>query len=177
MKRYILTGTPGSGKTCILHALQNQGYAVVEEAATDIIALAQRQGNREPWGQPDFIDTIVRLQHQRQITAATAPAALQFYDRSPLCTYALSQYLGYLPSPRLVEELECMERERIYQRQVFFIDHLGFMEPTEARRISFEEALRFERIHSETYASFGYECLHIPPASLAQRVCSILARC
>ena len=35
MKRYILTGTPGSGKTSILQALKNQGYAVVEEAGAD----------------------------------------------------------------------------------------------------------------------------------------------
>jgi predicted ATPase len=34
MKRYILTGTPGSGKTCILHQLNSQGSSVVEEAAT-----------------------------------------------------------------------------------------------------------------------------------------------
>ena len=39
MKRYILTGTPGSGKTTILHKLKSQGFRVVEEAATDIIIL------------------------------------------------------------------------------------------------------------------------------------------
>jgi len=31
MKRYILTGTPGSGKTSILHELKSRGYRVVEE--------------------------------------------------------------------------------------------------------------------------------------------------
>lgn len=177
MKRYILTGTPGSGKTSILHALKHQGHAVVEEAATDIIAREHRRGNLEPWRQPDFIENIVRLQKQRQLTAAKESAALQFYDRSPLCTYALSRHLGYPPAPSLLGELERMEREHIYQKQVFFIDHLGFTRPTEARRISFEEALRFEAIHEETYASFGYDCIHIAPASLVQRVESILARC
>jgi predicted ATPase len=177
MKRYILTGTPGSGKTSILVALKSQGYAVVEEAATDIIALEQRRGNLEPWRQPDFIDNIVRLQRQRQIIASTDTAALQFYDRSSLCTYALSRYLGYLPSPPLLDELERLEREHVYQRQVFFIDHLGFTTPTEARRISFAEAIRFERIHEETYAAFGYDCLHIAPTSIAERVRDILDRC
>jgi predicted ATPase len=177
MKRHILTGTPGSGKTTILHALKRQGFAVVEEAATDVIALEQRKGNLEPWSQPDFIEKIVRLQQQRQLTAATEPSALQFYDRSPLCTYALSRHLGYPPSPGLLEELERMEREHIYQKQVFFIDNLGIVEPTEARRIGFEEALRFEHIHEDTYASFGYDCIHIAPASLAERVSIILAKC
>jgi predicted ATPase len=30
MKRSILTGTPGAGKTSILHELKSQGYGVVE---------------------------------------------------------------------------------------------------------------------------------------------------
>src|SRR5262245_17042913 len=65
MKRYILTGTPGSGKTSLLHALKSRGYSVVEEAATDVIALEHRRGHPEPWMQADFIDKIIRLQKQR----------------------------------------------------------------------------------------------------------------
>ncbi|MBM0260113.1 AAA family ATPase, partial [Micromonospora sp. 4G55] len=39
MPAYILTGAPGSGKTAILRQLEIDGHAVVEEAATDVIAL------------------------------------------------------------------------------------------------------------------------------------------
>lgn len=59
MKRYILTGTPGSGKTSVLHALKSLGYSVVEEAATDVIALEQKRGNPEPWTQADFPDICI----------------------------------------------------------------------------------------------------------------------
>ena len=52
----ILTGTPGSGKTSILHELKNQGFPVVEEAATDVIAREQRHGTLERHVRPDFID-------------------------------------------------------------------------------------------------------------------------
>jgi predicted ATPase len=174
MKRYILTGTPGSGKTSILHELKRQGYGVVEEAATEVIAREQRRGHLESHLRPDFIDAIVRLQKQRQLEAAMAPSDLQWYDRSPVCTLALSRYLGYPPSASLREELERMERERIYQRQVFFIEHLGFCQPTEARRITFEESLVFEHIHEETYLSLGYDLIKIAPAALSQRVHHIL---
>ena len=47
MKRYILTGTAGSGKTSIIQELKSKGYAVVEEAATDVIALEQVNGDPE----------------------------------------------------------------------------------------------------------------------------------
>jgi hypothetical protein len=46
--RFILTGAPGSGKTAILRHLELDGFGVVEEAATDVIALAQAQGIDEP---------------------------------------------------------------------------------------------------------------------------------
>jgi predicted ATPase len=45
VKRFVLTGTPGSGKTAIIRQLEIDGFSVVEEAATDLIALTQAQGN------------------------------------------------------------------------------------------------------------------------------------
>ena len=34
MKRFIITGAPGAGKTAILRQLELDGFGVVEEAAT-----------------------------------------------------------------------------------------------------------------------------------------------
>lgn len=174
MKRYILTGTPGSGKTSLLHELKSQGYSVVEEAATDVIALEHRRGNSEPWMQADFIDKIIRLQKQRQIETVMSTDELQVYDRSPICTFALSRYLGYPPSACLLEEMERIERENIYQRQVFFLENLGFCQPTEARKISFEESLLFEKIHAEIYTSLGYDLIKVAPEALSERVHRIM---
>ena len=56
------------------------------------------------------------------------------------------------------------------KNRVFFIRNLGFVTPTEARRISFEETLRFERIHEETYRDFGFELFAVEPGDLAERV-------
>lgn len=129
MKRYILTGTPGSGKTSILHELKRQGYSVVEEAATDVIAREQGLGNSELWLQADFIDSIVRLQKQRQLEASTSPDELQWYDRSPICTLALSHYLGYPASASLVEEIERIEREGSTRGGFSSSKILGFVSP------------------------------------------------
>ncbi len=90
-----MTGTPGSGKTSIIRWLELAGYFVVEEAASDIIALRQAQGVPEPWTRPAFIEDITNLQKQRQMQTSDFASGLQFYDRSPICTYALSTYLGF----------------------------------------------------------------------------------
>ena len=98
MRRYILTGTPGCGKTSIIRALEMTGASVVAEAATDIIAYRQMQGVAEPWKNEDFIDYIVGLQKHRQIDLSDKYSDLHFYDRSPICTYALAVYLSFKPS-------------------------------------------------------------------------------
>jgi predicted ATPase len=172
MKRFILTGTPGSGKTSILRQLEREGFGVVEEAATDIIAVAQAQGTAEPWTHPSFIDEIARLQKQRERTSNFG-FGVQFYDRSVVCTAALATYLGYPFSEFLTAELERIKQESVYQRRVFFIRNLGFMTSTDARRISFEESLRFEAIHEQTYQRLGFELAYVAAGSVADRVNSI----
>ena len=147
MRRFIITGAPGAGKTAIVRQLELDGFSVVEEAATDVIAAAQARGSAEPWTDASFVDKITKLQRQRQIRASYQPDEIQFHDRSAVCTAALAVYLGYPVSSTLAQELERIETEAMYQKRVFFIRNLGFVRPTEARRISFEEALRFEQIH------------------------------
>ena len=170
MKRYILTGTPGCGKTSIVRALEVAGYLVVEEAATDIIALRNAQGIGEPHTQASFIDDITNLQKQRQLRVAGWESGIQFYDRSPICTYALSRWLDILISKTLADEMERIASGQIYQKQVFFIENLGFCEPSAARKITFEDSLKFEKVHEETYRSFGYECIKVAPLELVARV-------
>ncbi len=173
MKRYILTGTPGAGKTAILRQLEVEGYAVVEEAATDVIALEQARGVAEPWTHPSFIDAIVRLQRERRLRYADFSGDVQFHDRSPICTYALARFLGF-PIPDFhSSEIERISREAIYRKKVFFVRNLGFVTPTSARRIGYEEALRFERVHEEAYRDFGFTLVAVVPGPLGERVGAI----
>jgi predicted ATPase len=170
MRRFIITGAPGAGKTAIIRQLELEGFSVVEEAATDVIAAAHAQATVQPWTHPSFIDVIANLQKDRQIRASYQPEEVQFHDRCVVCTAALALYLGHAFSPFLTGELERIKKEAIYQNRVFFIRNLGFITPTEARRISFEETLRFEKIHEETYRDFGFELVSVEPRSLVERV-------
>ena len=145
MRRFIITGAPGAGKTAIIRQLELDGFSVVEEAATDVIAAAHAQGTVEPWRHPSFIDVVGDLQRDRQIRGSYQPDEVQFHDRCAVCTAALAVYLVYPVSPLLAGELERVKKEAIYQQRVFFIRHLGFVASTEARRITFEEMVRFEK--------------------------------
>jgi predicted ATPase len=175
MKRFILTGAPGAGKTVLLRQLELEGFSVVEEAATNVIALSQARGVAEPWHDRSFIDAIVDLQTKREMGGTQKLEAVQFHDRSVVCTAALARYLGFPFGSLLEHALERITRESTFQKEVFFVRNLGFIAPTEARRISFEEALRFERIHEDVYRQFGFDLISIEAASLDERVAEIKA--
>jgi predicted ATPase len=171
MLRYVLTGTPGSGKTAILRQLEHDGFGVVEEAATDAIALKLALGQPEPWARPAFIDEILALQRQRELLARPARDDLAvFFDRSPVCTLALSRFLGLPPSRMLADEIDRVLRDQIYCETVFFVRSLGFVTPTAARRISLEDSLLFEDVHEQTYRELGFRLIEVPAGPLASRV-------
>ena len=175
MRRFILTGAPGAGKTAIIRQLELEGFGVVEEAATDVIAAAQALGFSEPWTSASFIDDVARLQRERQMRACLESDDIQFHDRSVVCTAALAEYLGYSPSTFLEDELERIKEEAIYENRVFLIRNLGFVKPTNARRISFEETVRFEKTHEDVYRKSGFELIYIEPGDLMDRVTAVKA--
>jgi predicted ATPase len=171
VKRFILTGAPGAGKTVILRQLELDGFGVIEEAATDLIAIEQACGVPEPWKNASFIDGVANLQKMRLHRVSRLADEIQFHDRSVVCTAALAHYLGHSLSDSFSRDLEAMIA--MFEKRVFLIRNLGFITPTQARRISFEESLRFERIHEDTYRSLGFELVYVEPGSLRDRVAAI----
>jgi predicted ATPase len=166
-RNFILTGAPGAGKTLILRALEAEGVDVVEEAATDVIALEQGLGIAEPWTRPAFVEAIARLQVQRLARPAVGPVRVS--DRSLICTVALAEFLGYPVPEYLSNSIVCAVDAGVFERRVMFVEMLGFIANTEARQISYEESRRFEAFHVAAYERLGFELVRIPPGAIAAR--------
>jgi predicted ATPase len=98
---------------------------------------------------------------------------VQVHDRSALCTLALTRFLGRPVTPLLAAEVARVTRERVYERPVFLIRPIGFVEPTAARRISYQDSLMFERLHEAVYREHGFELVEIAAAGVDERAAAI----
>jgi predicted ATPase len=170
VRRYIITGAPGAGKTTILAALRDRGYPVVDEAATDVIAREQALGRAEPWHDADFLDAITVMQRERQQRPAPPASPAQLFDRSPICTLALAHYSQRAVPPLLAKEVARVLAEQIYEPRVFFVRPLGFITPTAARRITPAQSIGFERIHERAYRDHGFMLVDVPAGTVEERV-------
>jgi predicted ATPase len=175
MKRFILTGAPGAGKTSILRALAAGGYAVVPEAATDVMTALLAEEEAEPWADPVFIDRIAALQRQRREAPVRPGVTVQVHDRSAVCTLALARHLGHPVPPVLEQEVAWATGGGSFDRRVFFARLLGFIHPTAVRRISYAESQAFERIHEAEYRRLGFDLVDVPAGTIAERAAAISA--
>ena len=122
-QRYVLTGGPGSGKSSIILALEQQGESIIREAAEDYIKLRQAQGQETPWIEPDFQDRILDLQIQRELRIPLF-AERVFIDRG------LADGMAYEVEGRKTYERIKAETNKTKYEQIFIIARLDDIKKT-----------------------------------------------
>ncbi|HSK79637.1 MAG TPA: AAA family ATPase [Thermoanaerobaculia bacterium] len=173
-RNYILTGTPGAGKTTLIGHLRDHGHAVVEESFMSVWRRLRAEGCADPLADESFIDRVVQLQSEREQAARLCEAPCRYFDRSFLCTLALSDFMGRPASRLLLREIERAQAEAIFARDVFFIRDLGYVPGNEVGTMTYEDALAFAEVHRRVYAAHGYNCIDIPALPVEARVRLIL---
>jgi len=168
VKKYVLTGGPGSGKSSILLGLEQQGEYVIREAAEDYIRLRQAQGQKEPWTEQDFQDKILELQLQRESKILSGIERV-FIDRGILDGLAYYQITGKKPSKQIIKARNKVNQERPYEK-IFLIMNLGDCERNDVRRENMEEAFKLENLQEWNYRKLRYNVERIHVAPLDRRV-------
>ncbi len=176
MKKYVLTGGPGSGKSSILIALELKRYNVIREAAEDYIRHQQALGMSEPWLEEDFQEKIFWLQHQREKNARGEEV---FIDRGLFDNYAYepegTPFYKELQNNLLARgrKTELIKELGDYTT-IFLIEHPKKIETNGIRRENTGQALFLEKELEKIYTSCGYNVVRIPFAELNMRVEEVL---
>ena len=170
---FVLTGGPGSGKTTLIEALREKGFATSIEAGRGIIRDQRAIGAQAlPWNDPALFAERMLSWEIRSYEAAIRHPGPTFFDRG------VPDVVGYLRLTGLAVPAHmkaAAERFR-YNRRIFIAPPWPeiFAHDRE-RRQSFEEAERTHAAMVETYSGLGYALVPLPRASVEERLRFVLA--
>jgi predicted ATPase len=170
---FVVTGGPGSGKTALIDALAQAGYACSRESGRSIIQDQVAIGGRGlPWIDPPLFAELMlarEIESWRMLSPLSGPV---FFDRG------VPDVLGYLrvTSLPVPPHMERAAAEFRYHRRVFIAPPWpGIYAADAERRQSPGEAQRTYEAMIATYIGCGYTLLEVPRAPVETRVAFVLA--
>jgi predicted ATPase len=151
LKKIILTGGLGVGKTSIIRALCQKNYDVRDEVFTHLFALAQREGcfNDELLHSKKIIHDLVCA--QIELEKKPVRGSLLFLDRSKIDIWGFSKNMGITPFD--VDQKELLNCDC----DLFFIISpmpRKYDDQNAIRRQTYEESLEHHALIAQHYREF-----------------------
>lgn len=166
IKRVVITGGPGSGKTALIESLKSEGYSCFDEVSRAII---QQENIQTSFKDFDFESAVFK---QRLEDFKTAQDGLSFYDRSLVDGLAYMQ----LNQVKIPEHFQQMIQEHKYHTEVFIAPPWeSIYQKDEERLEDYSEAICIYQELRKVYQANGYHLLELPKVSIEERlafVCS-----
>jgi len=171
-RRVIFTGGPCAGKTTLLTALAEQGYASVHDSARAIIQDRLRRGLSARPDPAAFATATMRMDIERYRQAPT-DADLVFFDRAIPDALCMLNGLGLLSMAEARQSILHFP----YFRQVFVAPPWEEIYTTDNERDQrFTESVRVHRCATDWYGALGFELIELPRVSVEQRCEFVLQR-
>lgn len=170
MRRWVITGAPGTGKTTLLRSLASVG-AVVGEPARELITehrLATGESSLD--GSPElFVERLVGRSIEKY---DSADSEITIFDRGIPDCIAYARVSG-VDESRAIAATE----GRPYEQPVFLTPPWEEIYSQDAmRRATFDQVVSFHEAVVEAYESLGYELLPVPREPVEQRSTFVAAR-
>jgi len=172
MKRILLIGSPGSGKTTILSELGKRGYICFQEVSREIILEAQNRGIKQLFlTNPDEFNQKLLTGRIAQFDACNdLENNFVFIDRGLPDIIAYNEYINVESSS---EALTASEKY-IYDFVFMFPAWKKIFKNDNERYESFEEAIKIQDNLKNTYTKLGYEVCEVPTGDVSDRANYIL---
>lgn len=164
-QRVVLTGGPGAGKTTLIEALRERGFAVASESARAIIEARMKDGLAPRPAPREFAQEILRQDIEKYLQHANESGP-SFYDRSLIEALGMVNELD----PFADHALKSLLAEYPFHHEVFVLPPWEdiFLNDS-ARDQSFTEAARVHVLVTRWYRHCGYEIVEVPRTAVAER--------
>lgn len=167
IRRFILTGAPGTGKTTVLDAI-DPSVRVVSEPARDVLAELRSRGESTDLPPDQFVARLLRRSIESFSRAAAEPGPVVFDRGIPDCA-AYAIYFGIDAGP----SLDAAAQYR-YHDPVLLLDPWEEIYATDAERtMTFDMVLHFHEAVVEAYRQTGYTFNRVPRTTIARRAAFI----
>lgn len=175
LKRIVITGAPGTGKTTIIKALRDLGHHCFEEVSRDVIRKYQTEGISNPFlthanafSERLFLERIQQFKNAENISQKIA-----FYDRGIPDVIA---YLDYKNA--LITDDYLIQAKKNRYTKIFITPPWEAIYAKDNERFeTFEDAKLIHKSLLKTYKSLGYQTVSVPLENVAQRSLFILKNC
>lgn len=171
MKRFVLTGGHGVGKSSLIRELEARGEVITEEAAQDVRLRLEAHGEGFPVDRDDFESLCLALHLQREDRVPSS-AERVFHDRGAPDHLAYAE-LG--PWALSAEEISyCMAAR--YEAVFLVLPHDQAARTLPRTERAFSDRLS-HALHDLYAVRLGMVVHEVPPGGLTDRVNYVLDQC
>ena len=170
MRRVVITGAPGVGKTTLLNEFAAMGYPVVDESARAIIAERIASGSSPRPSPLSFAQEILRRDIEKY-RAQPKTSNWVFFDRGAIEAVGMVHEV----SPFTQNELQAMLATYPFHSPVFILPPWEDIYTNDRERDqSFADALQVHATVVDWYRLCGYSLHEVPRVSAKERAIHVL---
>jgi predicted ATPase len=162
--RIVLTGSPSSGKTTLLHHFRDAGFHCLSEVSREIIQHSLDNGlDITPWQDLKRFSQMVYKKRLEQFHEAQS--GYNFFDRSLVDIAAYQMLDGQAIEASLQKRLVSLRYDYVFLAEPWE----DIFENDAQRMESWEKAQQIDSALKSAYEAFDYQPIVIPKASIEER--------
>lgn len=166
IRRIVITGSPGSGKTSIIDELKKLDINCIDECAREII-IEERKKNSQysPLGDQKEFDKKVLNKRIELFQAANE--GMNLFDRGIIDGMAYSLII----KKKIPHEFIAAAKKYNYDKMVFFLPSWKKIYKKDGQRWhNYHEARRLGNYYKSLYRKYGYNVVTIPKTTVKKRI-------
>ncbi|BFP42857.1 ATP-binding protein [Flavobacteriaceae bacterium GF1] len=179
VKRIVVTGAPGTGKTVVVQELEKLGFHCYHEIIRDMTAKAKQTETKNKMVSNPLVFVDDPMEFNKTLLYGREKHFNESQDlREPMCFFdrGIPDVLAYMDffGQKYPFDFEGLSRQKRYDA-IFILPPWKAIYVSDNERLeSFEEAEKLHHHLMETYTRFGYSPIIVPKASIRERTSFIL---